>query len=81
MRFRAHFKLRRPRQVNLNPSFVWLWDNRAGSAADTLVLARADRGAQRDLGGCFFLNVEQLYHSIHWTQIEGRSEWKCCSDA
>lgn len=50
MRFRDHFKLKRPLQVDLNPSFVWLWDNRVGSAADTLILLPADRGAQTICG-------------------------------
>lgn len=50
MRFSDHFKLRRPIQVDLNPSFIWLWDNRVGSAADTLILLPADRGAQTICG-------------------------------
>lgn len=52
MRFRDHFKLKRPLQVDLKPSFVRLRDNRAGSAADTLILLPADRGAQT-ICGCF----------------------------
>lgn len=64
MRFGDHLKLKRLRQVNLNPSFVSLWDNRAGSAADTLILVRADREAQRP--GWMVLNVDGLNQKIHW---------------
>lgn len=52
MRFGNRFKLRRPRQVDFDPRFVWLWDNLLQQGrSDPCV--RADRGTP-GLGGWFY---------------------------
>lgn len=55
MRFGNRFKLRRPRQVDFDPRFVWLWDNLQQGSADPCV--RADRGTP-GLGGWFYTRAD-----------------------
>lgn len=70
MRFRDRFKLRRLRQVNLNPRFVWLWDN--------LQRIPCVRTEELKGSGWMVLNFDLFYKSIHWTQLEGTSYRKLC---
>jgi len=54
-------------------------DNRAGSAADTLIFTACGQRSSKD-PGWMVLNVGQLYPNSHWTELEGWFKSKCCFD-